>query len=786
MGSSQSVMSETELSPELIELIFHKAGRTRKVRAGERFIREGDLVASVFLITEGAAALKKRTGQAGPAKLLGSRGAGALIGELSFLLGVPASVTVEASGPSTTVMELPQAELMRMLQRDPVLAGGFFRLLGATLAERITEMSSSMRKAVVHSGHPTVKRGHRTDAALTILPEALDQPVSAVATAFGLPADAEMVLHCECVVAIEENSVVDGEMHSGKLYLFETHACFDFSLFGFNSRRVVSLQDMLAVRLAVGKQQPKPNQPQQQVLDIECKGLSLTLTLPAAILDHVARELEATRVMALDVSSALMDDSVDTAQDSYVQAHIDSSKAGELDSLSPAAGLSVGSESFSRKPSRSDASPLPLRQKHKQSTHLVARDALAPDSEVMKLMQGLLGGGSGAASAAEATGGPSTKRDASKPPPKSVGGSDLANLSQEQWSLFLCGSDKLRFKRGETVIKEGDGQRALYQVVEGSLRVELSVKGRPQAVVVGHRKAGEMFGERSLLLGGNAAASVVVDSDECVMVRLTSGFLRELFASHPELLGKFFCLLAVDQAKRLSQLTRESEQESMALVLPEGLHAPRDMRTLVASSAYLTILMRYVRTLAFSTHSNGTPRKPGAAGGTPRRAPIGGGAAAGNTPRVTRRGQQAAGNTPRSALSSEHAPTLNQLEFVTELRSVRSEPDPATLRTLAQQTFAKFVGAAAYKPVGCVTADEVKALDGALAKCESMPPTQVRSPPPPTVLPPSPQFLALVPPRASASLALGPALPARAIRRPSCIRSLRRCGRSSTASRRSW
>ena len=38
----------------------------------------------------------------------------------------------------------------------------------------------------------------------------------------------------------------------------------------------------------------------------------------------------------------------------------------------------------------------------------------------------------------------------------------LSTLSQAEWGFFLKGAEQLRYKKGETVIREGDTQRALY------------------------------------------------------------------------------------------------------------------------------------------------------------------------------------------------------------------------------------------------------------------------------------------------------------------------------------
>jgi hypothetical protein len=73
------------------------------------------------------------------------------------------------------------------------------------------------------------------------------------------------------------------------------------------------------------------------------------------------------------------------------------------------------------------------------------------------------------------------------------------DLQEEDWKAFLAGAKQRTYKKGEYVLQEGKPTAALYQIVRGTLRVELQLPDQPQAVVVGYRKAGEMFGETSLL-----------------------------------------------------------------------------------------------------------------------------------------------------------------------------------------------------------------------------------------------------------------------------------------------
>ena len=197
MGAAES--SALDESADIIELCFMRAGRTRRFRKGERLINEGQRVTSMFLITVGEVILKKQSKSG--TKTIGDRVPGALLGELSFLLDQPASVSVEAAG-KVEVLEMAQAALINLLQSDPKLSGGFFRLLGVTLGERITEISGIVRRAVVHTAHAT--RAHDGAAAVAILPASLDRPAAEVAREFALAEQTEMVLHCDVSMSVEE------------------------------------------------------------------------------------------------------------------------------------------------------------------------------------------------------------------------------------------------------------------------------------------------------------------------------------------------------------------------------------------------------------------------------------------------------------------------------------------------------------------------------------------------------------------------------------------------------
>ena len=799
MGAKASSHAFDIENTDMIELFFLKAGKSRELRPRERLIAEGDTVGSIFLITEGEVILKKKpaSGQ-GPAKVIGkSRGKGSMLGELSMLLNVPASVSVEAPpGSGASALELPQQQLLGMLQSDPNLAGGFFRLLGATLASRITEISTQLQKAVVTS--PTAQASSQV---VSILPQSLDTPVGEIAAEFGLdPDSAEMILHCDVGMAVEENSVMDSNTQKGKLYLFEGHLCLETALFGFSNRRAIELHDVLAVLkkgASVASSSASGGSGASDAVggssvEVQCRALSLTLTLPSQVYEHVVLQIEAARVAAIDVTELMSHRAPNTASAGEQLRAAGSDASEDVRSMSRA--LTMGRYSAQTGINQANQAGINQSDIIQGSSNEHARRGAAvwqPDENVLQQMEG---GGSSGDAASDGAGrrrsfAMSAMSDSLKRLSRRSGSSsssslsapriirDLSSLTSEQWGFFLKGAEQLRFQQGEHIIQEGDSNRALYQMVHGHARVELAVKGRPQAVVLGKRQMGDLFGERSLLNGGNAKASIVVDSDTAVVLRVTMPFLQELFVAHPEMMGKFFCLLAIDQAKRLTKLTREADSTSQ-LVLPEGLHAPTEIDALLRSSAYLTILTRYVQSrhagvgvagadarmapssapeLAASpaapaipsesvvssaapapseprplaSQTNGSHSQPHTNHSTPRRKPAAdkkGGFKKKKTDATPRKA--GAASTPQSSLAPASAPgparsadeiLVAQLEFVTDLRTLRAEPDPRTLHTLVQGCFAKFFARASPKAVGVLTDDALAALEREVsARTESM------------------------------------------------------------------
>jgi len=245
------------------------------------------------------------------------------------------------------------------------------------------------------------------------------------------------------------------------------------------------------------------------------------------------------------------------------------------------------------------------------------------------------------------------------------------DLTEDDWQLFLSGAKQVRYKNGEYVLREGAPTKALYQILQGSLRVELQLKDQPTAVVVGHRGAGEMFGETSLLKAGVATASIVTDSEEAILVCIDGIYLETLFNSHPKLPGRFFAFLASYQAKRLRQLTLQASSNTHEVA---GQHlANVSIEQIFQNPAYMGIFRKFM--------SKSADEEPV---GSPAR--------------------------------DDYAMSLAMFEFWMDVQDFRSEPDHAVLIEMGGRIFDHFVKNDGSMRLRCFSDDERAALQAGLAK----------------------------------------------------------------------
>jgi SulP family sulfate permease len=122
--------------PELPILLA--ALKRRTVAAGEVLIRQGDDPAALFFIAAGQFTAQTTDANGTPVRLE-QIGAGGIIGELGFFLGIPRTAAVIAD-ESGSVYELTRADLQRLEQAHPAAATVFHRLSSKRLSERVVHL----------------------------------------------------------------------------------------------------------------------------------------------------------------------------------------------------------------------------------------------------------------------------------------------------------------------------------------------------------------------------------------------------------------------------------------------------------------------------------------------------------------------------------------------------------------------------------------------------------------------------------------------------------------------
>lgn len=117
-------------------------------------------------------------------------------------------------------------------------------------------------------------------------------------------------------------------------------------------------------------------------------------------------------------------------------------------------------------------------------------------------------------------------------------------LTDEQLDTLLPRGKMVHFGRGETVIRQGENGDSMFILVEGEANVIAERGGRSKQVA--DFKAGDCFGEMSLLTGELRSATVVANSD-CEVVEIDKTVLAPSLKDNPELLAQLSELLAQRQ-----------------------------------------------------------------------------------------------------------------------------------------------------------------------------------------------------------------------------------------------
>ncbi|MCA1838799.1 MAG: cyclic nucleotide-binding domain-containing protein [Actinomycetota bacterium] len=113
---------------------------------------------------------------------------------------------------------------------------------------------------------------------------------------------------------------------------------------------------------------------------------------------------------------------------------------------------------------------------------------------------------------------------------------DFAGLDEEDLLTIAGESMNLGWNSGSIIFKRGDQAEALYLVVSGECSIHDG--DHPSAGEVAHPKAGDSFGEMSLLLNATHSRTATAVTD-CELLVLPKESFTKLLDSNPKLAAHF-------------------------------------------------------------------------------------------------------------------------------------------------------------------------------------------------------------------------------------------------------
>ena len=173
----------------------------------------------------------------------------------------------------------------------------------------------------------------------------------------------------------------------------------------------------------------------------------------------------------------------------------------------------------------------------------------------------------------------------------------LARLSPAAGRAFLAATDAEHHAPGSVICRQGTEGQAVYVLEKGRVAILREVdEGEP--VVLGHRGAGEILGEMSLVSRQPRSASVVA-VEECDLLRVEAEAFSNLLREHP---GISWAVLSV-----LNDRLQEAD-EARTNVLQEEQDLARRVDRLTGETERLAELARVRReTIQLIAHDLRTP-----------------------------------------------------------------------------------------------------------------------------------------------------------------------------------
>jgi CRP-like cAMP-binding protein len=132
----------------------------------------------------------------------------------------------------------------------------------------------------------------------------------------------------------------------------------------------------------------------------------------------------------------------------------------------------------------------------------------------------------------------------------------LADVEERLLASLLPYLEVVKVPAFGVVVSKGDHGDALFMVLEGELRARVMIDGKETTLAT--MDVGECFGELAVVDQGPRSADVIANQPS-VLIKVSDGALRKMFAEAPALAAPFMFALTRVIAQRVRVMTKRYE-----------------------------------------------------------------------------------------------------------------------------------------------------------------------------------------------------------------------------------
>ncbi len=123
----------------------------------------------------------------------------------------------------------------------------------------------------------------------------------------------------------------------------------------------------------------------------------------------------------------------------------------------------------------------------------------------------------------------------------------FSNLAPNELAALSRIAQQAAFKKGDFVLRESTANDSLWIIAEGQVGVFKQNESQARATL----NPGDLFGEMSWLDGFPASSSIRVESERCVLLRISFKALDDYLANAPDLHVQLLRRFAINLSHRL-------------------------------------------------------------------------------------------------------------------------------------------------------------------------------------------------------------------------------------------